>query len=165
VISIQPLTLYEFFSVIDYFIIFVTVVVSVYLIMHQTREMSSQTQCLIDSLASNVYQNVTLQIFALDEIFIDHPELRPYFYSGKDISEGNPDYQRALATAEFILDLFGTSFDLMPQYPKNWSSGDAWKAYIQQTFASSPILCWYLDEHIDWYHTEMVDLRQAATRK
>jgi hypothetical protein len=161
VILIQPLTLYEIFSLANYAIVLIALIISLYLVRLQAREMASQTKSLVASLESNTYQNIPAQMFTLDEIFINHPELRPYFYSGKEIGEDDSNYQRVLATAEFVLDLFGTSFDLMPRYPQNWPRS-AWEEYVKDFFANSPILCKFLSSNSAWYPKELLTLMNAA---
>ena len=83
-IVLQPLTLYEFLSLVDYAVVFIALFVPLYLVMRQTKEMASQTKSLATSLEVNKYHSIIDHTFTLDEIFISHPELRPYFYSCKE---------------------------------------------------------------------------------
>ena len=58
------------------------------------------------SLHEDTYQGFIGTWFDLGRIFIEHPNLRPYFYDNKKISEDDPDYQRVMAIAVFFDDCF-----------------------------------------------------------
>ncbi len=100
-------------------------------------------------------------MFAMDQLFITYPDLRPYFYLGKEISEGDPNYARVLAIAEFLLDYFGSILIQHRRFPQIWPT-NWWEPYFTHVFANSPILCWYLESTVDWYHEELVGLMKKA---
>src|SRR5581483_5227997 len=77
------------------------VIISLYLLNRQTRVFNHQ-------LMESISQNVTDYALEISRIFLQNPDMRPYFFSGKPIDESHPDYLRAEAIAEVILDIFWT---------------------------------------------------------
>jgi hypothetical protein len=57
------------------------------------------TQCAANDLALMGY------VMDLDRLFIDSPELRPYFYEHVPVPDDEPARSRVLATGEMIVDL------------------------------------------------------------
>ena len=64
---------------------FVTVCVTLVFLVLQNRIIVAQTRYALQSVESNVLSTVTGRNLSADEIFLKYPELRPYFYPGKDI--------------------------------------------------------------------------------
>lgn len=121
---------------------FLGLVVSVGLLIMQTRIAARATR-------AGVYQNVLVQMIDIDLFFIDHPELKPFFYNNMEISEEHPDYDRVLSVAEMLVDFIDGVFVLapsMPEYP--WHT---WERYFRDLFASSPVLRKYWALYGDWY--------------
>ena len=83
---------------------------------------------------------------AEDEIFINHPELRPYFYAGKELEPNDPLRHQVHAAAEYILDFFDSLESQLKKYPSLWiHEKREWEANIVDQCAWSPVLCRYLD--------------------
>ena len=61
-------------------------------------------------LEASVAQNLTDQQLALDQVFIEHSHLRPYFYEGAVLDSDDPNYDekkaKIEAIAEYHLDFF-----------------------------------------------------------
>jgi hypothetical protein len=92
-----------------------------------------------DSLRTGVYANMSNWTFELDKASLEHPELRPYFYDGKDIDESDPLYPTAAAMAEFHLD----TFDSIMEYNRSFAAADlheGWSNWMMNAFDASPIL-------------------------
>jgi hypothetical protein len=84
-------------------------------------------------------------MFAVDQVFIAEPELRPYFYSGKEIGQEDPRYDKVIAVADLMLDFF----DFIVLHPKDITGTfdpESWIPYIKATLASSPVLRRHLAE-------------------
>lgn len=82
-----------------------------------------------------------------DKLFIDSPQLRPYFFNGKKLNSteiSSTDYNKALAIADYQLDFFSVIFD-QEQFSKELQASadlrNAWDSYMQQSFKKSPIMC------------------------
>ena len=163
-IILQPMTTYELLSLIISVAGFVTVIISIIMLIRQTREMTLQTNLVAESLRTATYEAVASQMFAIDEIFIRYPELRPYFYSGKDISENDPDYDKVVAIAEFILDFFGSVLLQMQHFPQVWPR-KWWEEYFIDSFANSPVLCRYLESVKEWYIDDLIKLMGEGERR
>jgi hypothetical protein len=101
----KTLTLYELIALIISFV----GLVSLFVIYLQAREIATQTKQSATSLRSTAYKAITDQVLEVDKLFIEHAKLRPYFYSGREISEDNPDYSEAEAVAEYELDFFDSA--------------------------------------------------------
>lgn len=94
------------------------------------------------------------------------PELRPYFYHGKLISETDPLAERVKAAAEYLLDYFDSQATQLKKYPNLWrSEKDAWEANIIDQFAWSPVLCWYLEVNKTWWSDELYALKGEGEKK
>jgi hypothetical protein len=65
----------------------------------------AKAQRAIDSTA---FQGISTVWVDIDKFFVEHPELRPYFYHGKDLDPQVDDLTRwrVQATAEMLLDCF-----------------------------------------------------------
>jgi hypothetical protein len=166
-VSSQPMTLYELLSLVISVAGFVTVIITLVLLMRQTREMTAQSNYAAGSLSKSVFETAAGRNLAVDEVFINDPELRPYFYSGKDISEDDPYYDKVIAVADFILDFFDYIL-LQPQYLPQISPRQSWKPYITDTFANSPVLCRHLNKAKDrgWHSNDLVAImRDGKARR
>jgi len=93
----------------------------------------------------------------LDKVFVDHPEMWPYFYENCDVTHTNEDYNRAAAMSELMLDIFEDiilvdSAEKMiskshkfvmesdPGTPIQWDVNGTIYAYMMDTIYGSPIL-------------------------
>lgn len=152
--ALQPLTTYEILSLIVSIAGFATVIITLIL----TR---NQTALIAKSLEGNIHQSSASQMFDVDSIFINHPEMRPYFYSRKEINEDDPAYNKALAISEFLLDYFGSILIQRKQYPNVWPT-NWWHPYFVDLFANSPLLCHRLKATKEWYIEEMLQLMREG---
>ncbi|MCX5991282.1 MAG: hypothetical protein NTZ04_02980 [Chloroflexi bacterium] len=155
------MTSYEVLSLIISLGGFTTVIVTLVFLTRQTREATTQTKYLAESLKSSAYASVADQMLRVDEVFIRYPELRPYFYLGKFISENDAQYNRAVAMAELILDLHYSVLVQSDHFPQAWPH-QWWKVYVVDSFASSPILCEHLNALKNWYTDEMIALMREG---
>ncbi len=80
------MTFYELLSLVVSIAGFVAVIITLVLLMRQTREMAAQSKYVAETLRDSIYESIENRELSFDEIFINHPEMRPYFYSGKEIS-------------------------------------------------------------------------------
>jgi len=129
------------------------VVISLWLLYRQTGIFNRQ-------LMLGLSQSITDYSLEISRLFLQHPDLRPYFFSGQIIQENHPDYLRAEAVAEVMLDLFWTAMSQARNIQgSEFASDEAraqWRAYIGDCFASSPILTSFLTRRKDWYGQDLV---------
>src|SRR5215207_10624185 len=58
------------------------------------------------SLVTTTYRSATDLTLELDRVFLERPQLRPYFYEGEPTPpRGHEDHHVVLAAAEFALDV------------------------------------------------------------
>lgn len=120
--------------------------------------LTKQTELLVKSVQGDIYASVTNNLATTKQIFIDYPELRPYFYSGLPCEKDDQNHARALLVAEHLLDFFDAILlEKAPLWPEA-----VWKKYIADSFKKSPILCDYLEEKQDWYTEELFRLMKDA---
>ncbi|MGY3520623.1 hypothetical protein [Micromonospora haikouensis] len=95
------------------------------------------------------YHGVIGLLRELDKTFIEHPEIRPYFYGGKPLAADDPQLPRVQAVAELVLD----SFEWIWYKRKSFDAenGGGWKAYMVDTFSSSPALQTHYAKSASWY--------------
>jgi hypothetical protein len=145
---------------------FVTVCVTLFFLVLQNRTIVMQTKFNLQSVESNVFSTMTNQSLASDEVFLSHPELRPYFYSGKALVENDPLADRVKSAAEYYLDYFESQTTQLKKYPNLWRfEKNAWEANIIDMFAWSPALCHYLEINREWYDDELIGLKKAGETK
>lgn len=129
------------------------VVVSLFLVYRQTTIFNRQ-------LMESVSQSVTNYSLEVSRLFLQHPDLRPYFFAGQPIEESHPDYLRAEAVAEVMLDIFWTMMSEVKHMPDaSWTDEAAreqWTNYMGDCFATSPLLTNFLRRRQDWYGADMV---------
>jgi hypothetical protein len=165
-VALEAIKVHEFISLCISFFYFVTVVVTLIVLIYQSKIISMQTSYALQSVEGSIYSNITAQSLAEDEIFINHPELRPYFYAGKELEQNDPLRHKVHATAEYLLDFFDSLESQLRKYPNLWiHEKREWEANTVDQFAWSPALCNYLDATKDWYSEELYALRKAGEKK
>src|SRR5258708_7574191 len=137
------------------------VIISLWLIHRQTGGFSRQ-------LMESVTQSVTDYALEISRLFLQHPDLRPYFFAGQTIEESHPDYLRAEAVAEVMLDIFWTMMTQVKRIESQsaeFTNNEArltWEIYVGDCFATSPILTGFLTKRKDWYGQEMITRMEAG---
>lgn len=137
-----PITSYELWSLLIQAVGFMCVALSIVLLAGQTRQMVKQTRLsAYDSLASGE--------FAINNLFIQSPEMYPYFYEGMPITRDHPEYFKAVAVAIALADFLETTGAVVQK--SNLLHYPWWNSYMEDQFASSPILCQFLEAKRHWY--------------
>jgi hypothetical protein len=144
----KPPTTYEWLSIIISFLGFGFVIVSLRALTNQTRVMS--------------FEGIHSLILASDEMFVQHPDMRKYFYENIDISKDDPNYHLSLAIAETLLDTF-ESYIHHNTYVRYYRG--VWREYIVDFFEQSPILRSRFDQIPDWYPPDLRRLRNEAQQR
>lgn len=115
------------------------------------------TQCAANDLALMGY------VMTLDKLFIDSPELRPYFYEQLPVPDGEPARSRVLATAEMIVDLADAVASMIRHEQLTAEAAAAWAAAVGgwgRSPAVQEILA--LDENVGAWIDHTVDLLTGA---
>jgi len=166
VVALEAIKVHEFISLCIYFLYFVTVVVTLIVLIYHSKIISMQTRYALQSVEGNSHSNITTQSLAVDEIFLNHPGLRPYFYAGKELDPNDPLRHQVHAAAEYILDFFDSLESQLKKYPNLWiHEKREWEANIVDQCAWSPVLCHYLEANREWYSQELYALKLAGEEK
>lgn len=101
------------------------------------------------------WQMITQQMTEIDKIFVEHPDLYPYFYQKKQIDINDPLYPKVVSMADMLLDYMdGFEDDFVRKLAGMEDNGKYWKAwekYFQDQFNLSPVLCNRYKEVKSWY--------------
>jgi hypothetical protein len=125
---------------------------SIGILVYQTRQSSR-------ALESTAHQTIHGQALDVDKLFIENSSLRPYFDSGKELGERDPNRDKVLALADLQIDFFASFWrqtDNIPALQHDTAEWRAWKNYIQSTFAASPVMRKRLAGTKDWYTPDFV---------
>ncbi len=146
-------TAYEIMSLVFSTAGFITVIVTI-------RQLIDQTSHLRRTVLTNATEIISSFTLEVNKVFVDHPELRPYFHSGQDISDDHPEHNRALAVAELLLDYCDTIIEQKGRLPEIWPTEEATYAhrYTVDMFKQSPILCRFVETHSSWYSDTLMAL-------
>jgi putative addiction module component (TIGR02574 family) len=103
------------------------------------------------SLKTGIYANMSNWTFDQDKTFLEHPDLRPYFFDGKDMDPGDPRYLKAESIAELLLDNFDSELEFGPYFPGG-APHQSWTNFMHDSFDNSPILVRTIEK--DWRQYE-----------
>lgn len=145
----------------------VLTLVGIVFLLRQTREMARQTRIGSFSTISGLFQEFTSRMMSIQSVFVEYPELRPFFYGSRAIeledADGN-SFQRSLILAEMLLD----SMEELTVLQEIASQAGAeakislplpgWLEYLKDLYGLSPITQAFLFEHSDWYSPNLVQL-------
>jgi hypothetical protein len=123
---------------------FTAVIVSIRTAQEQMSYTAAQARILTrDRSLSNV--------LTLHRVFLDHPELRPYFFENKDLEETDPLYPQVEAVADMHLDAFAYNLDYRLVLPDDYRRAEDYKLYIRSRLALSPVMRRRLEKKADWF--------------
>jgi hypothetical protein len=107
---------------------------------------------------ADVYSKASPWILDLDKTFVEHPELRAYFYKDGtnppvyEIPETETNRAQVLAMSEYILDTYDAFLAERSKYGDVTLASD-WTTWMSDTFNDSPSLVRYIEMHKSWYLT------------
>jgi hypothetical protein len=153
-----------FLSLVATIIGFIILVKSLRTATNQSKILAEQTTVLVASFQSNVFQLTDNQMFNIDQIFVNSPELRKFFYDGAKVKKGEKDYEKAVSIAFYLLDFFAMVLIQKGQHGSLVSLGwyDEW---MKDVFINSPIVCDCLKERKNWYQAELVNFMNNALQE
>lgn len=121
---------------------------------------NKQIQANTTSLDLTINQNIMSHALDVDKLFIDSPDLRPYFFEGTAVPSSNKNFNKAKAIADYQIDFFATFFDQTGNwqvFQRDLEAQNAWDSYMDNSFQQSPIMCYELKEasighsYTDWF--------------
>ncbi len=117
---------------------FLGVIVSLLLLRAQGRAQRDATLVI-------AYQNMTAQMADVNRFFVDHLDLRPYFFDGEELSGAAAERDRVLAVAEMYVNLMDNVLTQLPTLRRAGIAAD-WEAYFRDVYESSPAIGTFWDE-------------------
>jgi hypothetical protein len=111
------------------------------------RRQITKAQRVIDSTA---FQGISTVWIDIDKFFVEHPELRPYFYHGQDLAP-EADQRTAWqveAAAEMLLDCFTNVYHQFAHMEfKGFAS---YGRFMQMMYRDQPCFRRLADQHVGW---------------
>lgn len=101
------------------------------------------------------HATVYTQQHTINQLFLDHPDLRKYFYENVECSIANTDRPEVLPLAEMIADFF----EHLAQQQANLPHGiwPAWVRYMRHVYENSPILREHFENNNSWYDENFIE--------
>lgn len=94
---------------------------------------------------------MTALITTVGNAFIEHPELRPYFYENRDPRPRHRERTRAIAVVLVsAMDHVAVHFKAMDR-----DTRAAWKQYFNDIYKTSPVVRDQLGAHANWYGSQL----------
>ncbi len=103
------------------------------------------------SSRSQMQQGMVRLVIDMDRVFVEHPELYPYFYQCQPIDPSNKDYDRASAAAVQMLDIMDIAATQNDTFKSQWDTPQAWDDWIKDQLVRSPITRDRLKAYSSWY--------------
>ncbi len=120
----------------------------------QTSHLAAQVDRMREQTQLAVNDAFYATAFEMQQIFVEHPELWPYFHEGKDVEEGAPAEKIALLEAIGLLRL--DYFELIQMIYRadlmmDEEDIEATRKYMRHGIDNSPVLRRLFARHRDWY--------------
>jgi hypothetical protein len=80
------------------------------------------------------------RIIEVDHVFIEHPEMREYFFEGTETPATNPKRAKVLAVADLIMDVADSVASARRHGHMLDEDYEAWKSALRSYFADSPAM-------------------------
>lgn len=123
---------------------FVGVIVSLLLL-------RGQGQAAREATLVVAYQNMTAQMAEMQRFFVEHLDLRAYFYGGKPLPSDEHDRERVLAVAEMYVNMMDAVMTQLPALDRPGTVAD-WEAYFRGIYETSPATREFWADHGDvWF--------------
>jgi hypothetical protein len=129
--------------------------VSLIYLARQTGAARTEADLAVRVSLLNAHDALTDRAMNINQIFIEHPELRAFFYDNQPLPEDAEPrlVQRTTAVAEHIADFIENA--LLHRQTLGPAANDVWEEYCIYLVCQSPTLRSYLTEHIHWYNAEV----------
>jgi hypothetical protein len=119
----------------------------------QAREVARQTRILADTNRALLAHQAESTINQVTCIYLQYPELRPYFIDGAAEPSDEPIRTRVSVLAELIVDQMSLVIQSEVLFSEEYRK--AWRAYFRDMATSSPAIREYWRERRNWYEPAM----------
>jgi len=145
----------------------IVIVGSAYFVIRQVQEAQA-------TLRGQLFDATAGRMLDLSRLFVEHPDLRPYFYDGRDVPDETDSLrQRVLAAAELHVDYLDTELLRRKLFAPSLKELPGFEPWIRGLLRTSPAMCRILhnDKQLGeeaWYgeihtlYSEVVGQGQAA---
>ena len=117
----------------------------------QTRGLVTQIRLSNQLASTNTTREAIRHLHESLSIFVDSPELRPYFCGGAQPPSDLLERERVDALAEMLADCIEASLSAARELPVFGSANEGdWEAYATRLFRSSPALRHFVGQGEDW---------------
>jgi len=134
---------------------FIVLIYTIYLTLRELKDVRAQTQYQARNLDAELMKVLYGGWLKIDALFIDYPELSPYFYEGKELLPEEPLSPTIRNMAYFILDTIEMTSHQYSLFSKGFISRGHQINYCRSLFKLSPLLCNVFDEVSEWYSDDV----------
>jgi hypothetical protein len=135
----------------------VSLLVSIFTLLamfRQTSHLAAQVDRMREQTELAVNDAFYAKAFEMQQIFLEHPDLWPYFHNGKDLEEGATPEKIALLEAVALLKL--DYFELVRMIYRadlmmDEEDIEATRLYMRHGIDNSPVLRRLFERHRNWY--------------
>ena len=96
------------------------------------------------SLDSQAYGIISQELAELNRLFVERPEMRPYFYSRELLPDDALTRDRVLTVADVYLDFIDNYYSHASHLDWTHYNRGGWDAFIRGSFERSRVLCYAL---------------------
>ena len=119
---------------------------------------NKQIKVVLAQTSGSVNERLYNQNLEVMRFIAEHPNLYPYFFSNKELSESKSEEERVqiLSAADMIvgfMDLVAVQINELPKELR-----PSWRKYVIDQYKSSPVLRQHIDSHSDWYSSGVLKL-------
>jgi hypothetical protein len=135
----------------------VALVVSLLFLARQTKESTNQTRLANQIAGSQAKSEIYGKVDRIQYHFLEHPELRKYFYDGAELPAGSSDLsetilrERVLTFAELFADAIERGLDTYKSVDPASDFRSPMEVYTRDMLAKSPALRTLVVEHPGWW--------------
>jgi hypothetical protein len=119
-----------------------------------------QVRQVRQALHGDTHSKLYTEVGELLKLFLVYPDLRGYFYSGRQITTEDPEYNRVYLLAEAFVGHFEHVVLQEENLPDHIRP--RWIQYIQDMYSTSPIICQHMTESAGWYSDRLHEIVQSV---
>lgn len=122
-----------------------------------------QIKQLERAIRGDTQSGLYAQTFEIMKFIADNPQIRPYFYDGKELQAGDESYNLIMTTSEIVADFFEHVVQQKTNLPDEvWQK---WCLQIQKTYSNSPALREYYATNKLAYSLDVVSLCEQSKKQ
>ncbi|MGD9879994.1 MAG: hypothetical protein AB7F22_16900 [Reyranella sp.] len=116
------------------------------------------------NLDSQAYGIISQELGELNRLFVEHPEMRPYFYAREPLPDDELKRNRILAVADVYLDFIDNYYSQASHLDWSHYNRGGWDAFIRGSFERSWVLCYALCKDQDEFGDAIRDVASGICK-